>query len=159
MGNVRIIRVGRRTRGLMGTYTTKPQVIHETIDGETIIIDLVSGTYYSLQGSGAEIWNALAEGADRDGILATVAQAYAGESAAIGTAVDDFLSALEAEGLIAVASPNGTAPAPLPKARGETPFAPPRLEKYTDMQDIILLDPVHNVDDRGWPHAAEAETR
>jgi hypothetical protein len=24
------------------------------------------------------------------------------------------------------------------------------------MQDIILLDPVHEVDERGWPHVSEA---
>ncbi|MCU1244771.1 MAG: hypothetical protein JWN02_681, partial [Acidobacteria bacterium] len=32
--------------------------------------------------------------------------------------------------------------------------ARPRLERYTDMQEIILLDPVHKVDSQGWPHAA-----
>jgi len=26
------------------------------------------------------------------------------------------------------------------------------VEKYTDMQDLVLLDPVHEVDERGWPH-------
>jgi hypothetical protein len=36
------------------------------------------------------------------------------------------------------------------------PFVAPRLERYTDMQEIILLDPVHKVDSQGWPHAAPA---
>ena len=36
------------------------------------------------------------------------------------------------------------------------PFVPPTLEKYTDMQDLVLLDPVHEVDERGWPHAQAA---
>ena len=143
----------------MGAYNTNPQVIHETIDGETIIIDLVSGTYYSLQGAGAEIWNAVADGEGRDGVQARIAAAYAGEAGEIGAAVDGFLAELEAEGLIVSASANGAAPGAPPAATGSTPFAPPRLEKYTDMQDIILLDPVHKVDDRGWPHAAEVETR
>jgi hypothetical protein len=35
-------------------------------------------------------------------------------------------------------------------------FRAPRLEKHTDMQDLILLDPVHEVDpQRGWPHVPE----
>ena len=34
------------------------------------------------------------------------------------------------------------------------PYVPPVLEKFTDMQDLILLDPVHEVSERGWPHAA-----
>ena len=33
-------------------------------------------------------------------------------------------------------------------------FTPPKLERYTDMQEIILLDPVHKVDSQGWPRAA-----
>jgi hypothetical protein len=142
----------------MAAYSTNPQVIHETIDGETIIIDLVSGTYYSLQGAGADVWNALSAGEDGDGIRARVAAAYAGEDGEIATAVDAFLAELEAEGLI-VASGNGSVGAAPPTATGSAPFAPPKLEKYTDMQDIILLDPVHKVDDRGWPHAAEVETQ
>ena len=40
------------------------------------------------------------------------------------------------------------------EATERAPFVTPRLERYTDMQDIILLDPVHKVDSQGWPHAA-----
>jgi len=38
---------------------------------------------------------------------------------------------------------------PLPAG---TVFAPPVLEVYTDMQDLLLLDPIHDVDETvGWP--------
>ena len=30
-------------------------------------------------------------------------------------------------------------------------FTTPTLEIFSDMQDILLLDPVHDVDERGWP--------
>jgi hypothetical protein len=30
-------------------------------------------------------------------------------------------------------------------------FQPPTLRKYTDMQDLLLIDPIHEVDDLGWP--------
>ena len=33
-----------------------PKVIHETIDGETVIVNLDSGNYYSLDATGADIW-------------------------------------------------------------------------------------------------------
>ena len=40
-----------------GTHVTvNPQVLHESIDGEVIAIDLATGNYYSLRGSGADIW-------------------------------------------------------------------------------------------------------
>jgi hypothetical protein len=25
------------------------------------------------------------------------------------------------------------------------------LERYTDMQELLLLDPIHDVDQTGWP--------
>ena len=30
-------------------------------------------------------------------------------------------------------------------------FEAPVLSKYTDMQELLLLDPIHDVDDMGWP--------
>jgi hypothetical protein len=61
---------------------------------------------------------------------------------------------LSTEGLVVpleedAASPDSTNRQPLPEPSG---FEPPVLEKFTDMQDLILLDPVHEVDERGWPH-------
>jgi Coenzyme PQQ synthesis protein D (PqqD) len=140
----------------MAAFTTNPQVIHETIDGETIIIDLASGSYYSLQGSGPEIWNGLAEGETLPALTQRLTASY-GESQEIKAALATFLRELEAEQLIQRGEETVTEePRTLNGGGGgapEAPFVPPKLEKYTDMQDIILLDPVHEVDARGWPHA------
>ena len=38
------------------------RVVHETIDGETILIDLQSGNYYSLGGCGSSVWDLLTRG-------------------------------------------------------------------------------------------------
>jgi hypothetical protein len=36
-------------------------------------------------------------------------------------------------------------------------FESPTLAKFTDMEDLLLLDPVHEVSpDQGWPHPAPA---
>ena len=34
----------------------------------------------------------------------------------------------------------------------KTPFVRPVLQKFTDMQDILLLDPIHEANDMGWPY-------
>ena len=31
------------------------------------------------------------------------------------------------------------------------PFHPPVLNVFSDMQDLLLLDPIHDVDATGWP--------
>ena len=43
------------------SYSLDPKrVVHETIDGESIVIDLASGNYHSLAGSGSAIWTMVA---------------------------------------------------------------------------------------------------
>jgi hypothetical protein len=31
-------------------------------------------------------------------------------------------------------------------------FSRPILTKYTDMKELLLLDPIHEVDETGWPN-------
>ena len=135
-----------------------PRVMHETIDDEVIVIDLTSGSYYSLRAAGAEIWHAVEHGLAEDEIVEAVGARYDGAPAEIGAAVSRLLDEMTDEGLIESANgPGGPLPAEvLSSAQDERPrerFQPPVLEKHTDMQDLILLDPVHEVDVRGWPHA------
>ena len=142
----------------MQRYVTNPQAIHETIDGETIIIDLATGTYFSLLGAAPTIWNALAAGATTAELVTAVEQAYATDDVDVSSDVESFLRMLEGEQLIAAMSDDGAAGFDsTPRAAERLPYVQPKLEKYTDMQDIIMLDPVHEVDSRGWPHAAEAQ--
>ena len=143
----------------MQRYVTNPQAIHETIDGETIIIDLATGTYFSLLGAAPTIWNALAAGATTGELVTAVELAYATDDVDVSADVASFLGMLEGDQLIAAISDDGAASAvdSPPSAAERLPYVQPKLEKYTDMQDIIMLDPVHEVDSRGWPHAAEAQ--
>lgn len=69
-----------------------------------------------------------------------------------------FLGDLAAENLISAAE--GSAPLLAPSDDdGAAEFPAPRLERYTDMQDLLLLDPIHDVDERGWPNAVDAGTQ
>ena len=34
-------------------------------------------------------------------------------------------------------------------------FTPPKVNKYSDMQDLLLLDPIHDVDEKGWPESKD----
>ena len=48
--------MGEGENGDLRFRTNTPDVMHETIDGEVIAINLVSGNYYSFRGTGAQIW-------------------------------------------------------------------------------------------------------
>jgi coenzyme PQQ synthesis protein D (PqqD) len=128
-----------------------PRVVSETIDGETIAIDVATGHYYSLRGAGVEIWESLQASRRLEGVVADVAARYGVAADEIRDAVTSFVLRLEEEGLLRSAGAAGAEPA-RPAAR--RPFEPPSFERYTDMSDLVLLDPVHAVDEQGWPHAA-----
>jgi hypothetical protein len=49
-------------------FSINPSVRTRELDDELIVLDLEQGEYFSLNGTGREVWNALGQGAD----LATV---------------------------------------------------------------------------------------
>ena len=78
------------------------------------------------------------------------------EGAAVETALRAFVDELEREDLLVrtdQAAPSAVS-APTPVASGdERPaFVAPVISKFTDMEDLLLLDPIHEVDEMGWPH-------
>lgn len=160
------VRTGRTSRSVsdlgepvrdiaaMRFRVNSPFVISETIQGETIIIHLNTGTYYSLQGSGAEVWESIAGAATAAEIAADVAARYPVAADEAEATVSALIADLAAEELIVPsdATERGTA-APVPAG---TEFVAPTLSKFTDMQDLVLLDPVHEVSETGWPQAAGA---
>lgn len=138
----------------MRCYRANPQVMHETIEGETIIIDLSTGTYFSLRGSAPAIWSDVGDGASLETVVRRMAARYDAPPDELAVVVETFLERLEAEQLIEPGTPPAVPPTETESPRDRLPFEAPELERYEDLQDIILLDPVHKVDDRGWPHTA-----
>lgn len=133
-----------------------PQVIHETIDGEVVIINLATGNYYSLRGTGAYVWEGLVAGTSVPAITEALVTVFDGLDAPPD--LSPFLDHLEREGLIAHSTDPGAPSAPQPASGPRTAYAAPALEGFTDMQDLILLDPVHEVDEAyGWPRPKSAE--
>jgi hypothetical protein len=131
-----------------------PEIVHETIDGEVIAIDLVGGSYYSLAGSGPAVWEVLGSGASEAEISAVLASQFEADGETISAAVAALLAQLQESNLIVSDEQAGEA-APIAAGSGEkTPFEAPRLERYTDMKDYFLLDPIHEVDTAGWPRPA-----
>lgn len=130
-----------------------PEIVYETVDGEVIAIDLGSGSYYSLAGSGPAIWALLAEGASEVEVCEAVLARFDGP----GTAAADiaaFMGQLRENGLIVPAPDEGNRAAVAIDADDDAIYEAPRLERYTDMKDYFLLDPIHEVDAAGWPRPA-----
>ncbi|MCU1360944.1 MAG: hypothetical protein JWN99_2233 [Ilumatobacteraceae bacterium] len=109
-------------------------VVGEVFDGEAIIIDTITGAYYSLADGAAQVWSALAAGATTFGEI----HAASGGDARLVLAV---LSELVEAQLVLTE-------APMPP-RPDDALA--HLTKYSDMEELLLLDPIHDVAPAGWP--------
>jgi hypothetical protein len=134
----------------------EPQVIAETVGGETIVVNLGSGHYFSLCGTAVDVWEGLSRREPVTVVVATLEGRYDAPQGAIESAVTRFVAELTAAELIVADAGEGESSAGVTTAAtngDRAPWSAPTLSVFTDMQDIILLDPVHEVDARGWPHA------
>lgn len=139
----------------MTTYNTyklsEPGVVHQEIEGEVIVVDLQKGYYYSLTGTAVPIWKSLLRGCDAAGVGRELSGIYSGDREEMLRGVTDLAEALAREGLLSLSS---EPPVPPEEVSAEKiPFAPPQFQKYTDMEDVLVLDPIHDVDESGWPNA------
>ena len=137
------------------------QVVYETIEGEAILIHMETGFYYSLDGTGSEIWDLVAAGGTLDEITARLRQRYEAPPGTIEDAVASLIARLLEEGLIVEvdASSNGSASLESrdpPEVGGRAEFVEPVLHRYTDMADFMLVDPIHEVGETGWPEPQAA---
>ena len=133
------------------------KLIQEVIEGEVIIIDLEKGHYYSLNEIGADIWLDVQLGLSAENIITKFQTIYGAGNSQVREAVLSLLSELVNEEII-IAMENSDN---LPLKKESQPnqidlvkrkaFIAPVLEKYTDMEDLLLLDPIHDVDEQGWP--------
>jgi hypothetical protein len=135
-----------------------PSVVSEIIDGEVIVMNLKSGHYYSSDKVGAVLWAWIEDGKTEAEMHRLAAARYSAAAGEIRAALAVFFDRLMEEGLVrATAAPEAAVADGDGQAAGDEAFIAPELNAYTDMQDLLLLDPIHDVDAVGWPKAKEAE--
>jgi len=132
----------------------EPAVASETIEGEVVVINLETGNYFSLRKEAAEVWEMMENGWSAEAVAAALQRRYSTAEAEIDAAIQTFFETLVEEGLVvSVEGPDVPAFAIEQAVLSERPaFIPPVLNKYTDMQELLFLDPIHEVDESGWPN-------
>ena len=136
--------------------SNKHLIAAESFDDEIVIVHLENGNYYSLSGSGTLIWNLLEIGTSTELLASWLTEATKADHETIASAVKSIVEALAAADLIVrTGDVTSNARPELPTERLE--FVVPTLSAYTDMQDMLALDPVHDVSERGWPNADQSK--
>lgn len=124
-----------------------PMVVSETLDGDAIIMHHGTGCYFNAISTGALLWESVEQGATPQGLAERLVAACGISEAEAQGAAARFLDRLVEHDLV---KPGEDLPGAVPPV---TPmaFAEPELSVHEDLADMLLLDPVHDVDEAGWP--------
>jgi Coenzyme PQQ synthesis protein D (PqqD) len=140
--------MGRRASG--GAYVVaSPDIVSEEFEGEFVVLDLGSGTYYSMDTAASALWRAIVSGVSVDSLAAALEEAP-GVNAQF---IHEFAEKLVAYGCLTKSDAPGSAPAdPATVAVLKVSARPPVVEVFDDLADLIKADPIHDVEETaGWP--------
>jgi hypothetical protein len=117
------------------------EVAAKVIDGEAIIMNLSSGLYYSMDNVGAAVWELIARRYSLREVADVIADRYRVDRERAAGDVQRLVQELLDEHLVTMATSDRERVAVLLPPVPPPPYEPPRLQKYTDMADMLALDP------------------
>ncbi len=142
----------------MDCYQIKSRVIYENMDHEVIIINFNTGDYYSLRETAKLIWSCIENNISVSHIITAFVQRFPIQIAQIEQDLKLFFQQLMNENLIEPSSSIDNS-FDISILLDQSPFnyyVQPVLQKYSDIDQLLLLDPIHDVDNTGWPNQVEA---
>ncbi len=134
----------------------EPNISSEEIDGEIIIVNLLNGYYYSAQDMGAYVWGKISHGESLEDIQTSLCQRFRENETTIRDQLQAYFEKLESEKLIVRSGVSPETSSTLIDTAMPEQYTEPVLNCYSDMKDLLLLDPIHDVEDDGWPKKKKA---
>ena len=129
-----------------GYAINAPDVVAEDFDGQTVVLNLSDGRYFSLGGIASRIWDELINGRTPQAIFDSIDQ----HQPSLREEAGRFIGALVGFGLIRPAADGSEALSAV--TNYEWSAEPPRIEVFDDLAELIFADPIHDVDEQvGWP--------
>jgi hypothetical protein len=128
-------------------YILNPRLAADIFDNEYIIANLDTVLYYSIQGIAVSLVQALPF-EDPSAPINKIALIFNGSENNVADELKEIWQQLVNEEIVKepikpVAINEGWVPV--------TNYAAPLFNRYADMQDLLMLDPIHEVDEEGWP--------
>lgn len=127
----------------------RPDVIEETFDGEVTLVHLRTGIFYGMNATGSTLWRQIEQGRTPATVARVLADAYGVSRGTVEADIAPLIAELVADEVLVPAE--AEADVPPPQANG--PWSAPAAERYSDMADLLKLDPIHDLraDYAGWP--------
>jgi len=127
------------------------QVAAEEFDGEFVLIHFARGTYFSLRHAAVDVWRQFQNGANPALVAERIRDRFSLTDEVGPAELKRCIQVLIDEDLLCQVE----APGPPVEDWSSQVWAAPAVEVYSDLQDLIVLDPVHEVDQStGWPRRA-----
>jgi len=125
----------------------------ERLDGETIVINFDTGEYFSFRGSSADVLWLVDSHVAPEAWGAVLGGSFPGlewgETAQ--SEVDAFLEELLTAGLIEHTTAQGTTEVTLPDDYVRSEWTAPSVHANSDLVDLLVIDPIHDTSEDGWP--------
>lgn len=137
--------------GLSGHFRlNEPMVASQEIEGEAILIHFDTGCYYSVNATGVCLLSLVRAGIPAGELGRELAARFETGPDEGARAAGTFVAEMLREGLLVAGAP--AEPGAIPGVSGiRAAFVEPALQRFDDLQDLIMLDPIHDVDQTGWP--------
>lgn len=136
----------------------EPSVIYQTFDREVVAVHLNTGSYHTLPGIAGEAFLLLGStGASTQELAVELAARYDAPVEVIEQDLALFADQLLQQSMIVAideAPVRTTAAFATEKDAVRAPYTAPRLESFSDLEGLVLIDPVHDVAAAGWPNVA-----
>jgi hypothetical protein len=119
-------------------------IVAKVMDGEAVIINLSNGIYYSSDQVGAAMWELIEQQYSLDEVAEAIAARYDVPRALAQDDAVRLAGELLQHELVVVAAeePQEPSRSALASAGADRlPYRSPQLQVYTDMEDLLALDP------------------
>jgi hypothetical protein len=126
-------------------------IINDIFGEEVVLVNLESGVYYSLRSSATQIWKRIINQYSIEEILIDLLEIYQTDEKELIEEIHQFIQSLLEKKIIKAADFGNKMNVEISTVNEKVAFLSPVIETFSDMQEILLLDPVHDVDKAGWP--------
>lgn len=134
-------------------------IISDVFGEEVVLVNLESGVYYSLRESAAQMWIRIIEQYSTTEILTDLNQIYQVGEHDVASDINIFVAQLLEKKIIKIVTGSEKKSIDFNSKGTLVTYKTPVLETFSDMQEILLLDPVHDVDKAGWPISKNLDTQ
>jgi hypothetical protein len=124
----------------------------ECFDDEIVVLNVIDGVYYAFRGAAVPAWPYIIAQHPEPVIASTLATRYGIQADAVTVDLTEFIERLASEKILLTASEN-TSGIDYSQSASLTKYAGFIFERHDDMDDLLTLDPIHDVDaQKGWPN-------